>query len=130
VGHRAGLDAVAKRKIPCPCRESNFGRPTRSLKLECYLEIIHGRFLPDPFSFTKLSALSYHVALNNVVDTSSLNEQPSIRAHPSRIMEEHLHIGTTFVYTSESWFSLCLLHGPHIMERKDLFTCSDWPIYA
>jgi hypothetical protein len=25
------LDAVAKRNIPCPCRESNLGRPARSL---------------------------------------------------------------------------------------------------
>jgi hypothetical protein len=31
VGRRAGLDAVAKRKIPSPCRESNLGRPVRSL---------------------------------------------------------------------------------------------------
>jgi len=30
VGPRAGLDAVT-RKIPCPCRESNLGRPARSL---------------------------------------------------------------------------------------------------
>jgi hypothetical protein len=29
VGPRAGLDAVAKRKIPCTCRESNLGRPVR-----------------------------------------------------------------------------------------------------
>jgi len=30
---RAGLDAVMKRKksLPCPCRESNAGRPARSL---------------------------------------------------------------------------------------------------
>jgi hypothetical protein len=31
VGPRAHLDAVAKRRIPCPCRESNPGRPARSL---------------------------------------------------------------------------------------------------
>jgi len=30
-GPRAGLEAVAKRKIPCPCRESNPGRPAGSL---------------------------------------------------------------------------------------------------
>jgi hypothetical protein len=27
VGPRAGLDAVVKRKIPSPCRNSKFGRP-------------------------------------------------------------------------------------------------------
>jgi hypothetical protein len=31
MGHRAGLEAVEKRKIPIPCRESNPGRPPRSL---------------------------------------------------------------------------------------------------
>jgi len=31
VGPRAGLDAEAKRKILSPCRESNSGRPARSL---------------------------------------------------------------------------------------------------
>jgi hypothetical protein len=29
MGHRTGLDAVEKRKISCPFRESNPGRPTR-----------------------------------------------------------------------------------------------------
>jgi hypothetical protein len=31
VGPRAGLDAVAKRKTLYPCRDSNPGRPVRSL---------------------------------------------------------------------------------------------------
>jgi len=31
VGPRAGPDAMVKRKILCPCRESNPGRPARSL---------------------------------------------------------------------------------------------------
>jgi hypothetical protein len=31
VGPRAGLDAVAKRKIPFPCRESKPARPVRSV---------------------------------------------------------------------------------------------------
>jgi hypothetical protein len=31
VGTRAGMDAMARRKIPCLCRESNPGRPSRSL---------------------------------------------------------------------------------------------------
>jgi hypothetical protein len=31
VGPRDGLDAVAKRKIPSPCRESNSDRPAFSL---------------------------------------------------------------------------------------------------
>jgi hypothetical protein len=31
VDPRAGLDAVARRKNPSPCRESNAGRPARSL---------------------------------------------------------------------------------------------------
>jgi len=31
LGPRAGLDAMAKRKIPYPCRVSNSGRPARSL---------------------------------------------------------------------------------------------------
>jgi hypothetical protein len=31
MGLRAGLDAVAERKIPCPCRQSNPGRPARCL---------------------------------------------------------------------------------------------------
>jgi len=31
MGPRASLEAVAKRKIPCPRRESNAGRPARSL---------------------------------------------------------------------------------------------------
>jgi len=31
VDSRAGLDAVAKRKIPCPCRKSILGRPARRL---------------------------------------------------------------------------------------------------
>jgi hypothetical protein len=31
VGPRAGLDVVAKRKIPCPCWESSPGHPARSL---------------------------------------------------------------------------------------------------
>jgi hypothetical protein len=31
VGPRAGLDVLQKRKICCSCRDSNQGRPTRSL---------------------------------------------------------------------------------------------------
>jgi hypothetical protein len=31
MGSRFGLYAVEKRKIPCPCRESNPGRPARSI---------------------------------------------------------------------------------------------------
>jgi len=31
VGPRAGLDAVAKRKNPCPCRKPNTGPPHRKL---------------------------------------------------------------------------------------------------
>jgi hypothetical protein len=31
MGSRAGLEAVEKRNIPCPCRELNPGRPARSL---------------------------------------------------------------------------------------------------
>jgi len=31
VGHRASLDTVVKRKIPCLCRESNSSRPAHSL---------------------------------------------------------------------------------------------------
>jgi hypothetical protein len=31
VGPRAELDEVVKRKSPCPCEESNPGRPDRSL---------------------------------------------------------------------------------------------------
>jgi len=31
LGPRAGLDAVEKRKNPCPCRESSPGRPPHSL---------------------------------------------------------------------------------------------------
>jgi len=31
MGPRAGLDAVAKRKIICPCQESKPGHPARSL---------------------------------------------------------------------------------------------------
>jgi hypothetical protein len=31
MGPRAGLDAVAKKENPCPCRESNPGRPVRCL---------------------------------------------------------------------------------------------------
>jgi hypothetical protein len=45
MGPRAGLDAVAKRKIPNPCRESDPDRPARRLvtvptelhRLRCYL---------------------------------------------------------------------------------------------
>jgi hypothetical protein len=33
VGPRVGLDALAKRNIPCLCRESNPSRPARSLVL-------------------------------------------------------------------------------------------------
>jgi hypothetical protein len=33
MGPRVGLDAVEYRKISCPCRESNPGRPVRSLSL-------------------------------------------------------------------------------------------------
>jgi hypothetical protein len=33
VGPKAGLDAVEQRKIYCPCRESNPGRPARSPSL-------------------------------------------------------------------------------------------------
>jgi hypothetical protein len=31
VGSRAFLDAVARRKSPCPCRESKYGHLARSL---------------------------------------------------------------------------------------------------
>jgi len=31
VGPRVGLDVVAKRKNPCPCKESNPGFPSQSL---------------------------------------------------------------------------------------------------
>jgi hypothetical protein len=31
VGPRGGVDTVTKRKIPCPCRESNTSRQVRSL---------------------------------------------------------------------------------------------------
>jgi hypothetical protein len=31
MGSREAMNAVAKRKIPFPCRESNPGRPTRSI---------------------------------------------------------------------------------------------------
>jgi len=31
VGPKVGLEAVAKGKIPCPCRKSNPGRPSRRL---------------------------------------------------------------------------------------------------
>jgi hypothetical protein len=35
VGPRAGLDATEKRRISCPCQESNPGRPARSTTLLC-----------------------------------------------------------------------------------------------
>jgi hypothetical protein len=31
VGHGTGLDAMARIESPCPCQESNGGRPARSL---------------------------------------------------------------------------------------------------
>jgi hypothetical protein len=40
VGPRAGFDAVAKRKIPSPCRGSKLDRSDRSLAKKNYLEII------------------------------------------------------------------------------------------
>jgi hypothetical protein len=40
VGPRAGLDAVAKRKIPCPCRESSPDRSARNL-VGIRTELIH-----------------------------------------------------------------------------------------
>jgi hypothetical protein len=39
VGPRAGLEAVAKRKIPCLCRESNSGR---SARFALVLDLIRG----------------------------------------------------------------------------------------
>jgi hypothetical protein len=33
MGHRAGLDTVKKRKIFCPCLESNLGLPAHTLML-------------------------------------------------------------------------------------------------
>jgi hypothetical protein len=44
VGSSARLDAVAKRKIPRPCRESNPGRPARSL-VTILTELL--RFVPS-----------------------------------------------------------------------------------
>jgi hypothetical protein len=38
VGPRASLNTVELRKICCPCRESNPGRPTRSLLLSRLIE--------------------------------------------------------------------------------------------
>jgi len=46
---RQGLNAVAKRKIPCPCQKSNPGRPDRSLvathtELRVLFTIVHKPF--------------------------------------------------------------------------------------
>jgi len=58
VGPIADLDAVAKRKIPCSCRESNLSCPARSLlailtamyllffKFNCFNYTIRNALLP------------------------------------------------------------------------------------
>jgi hypothetical protein len=56
VGPRAGLDAGARRKIPCPCQGSNPGRPARSQTLYC---------LSYRGSSTMKSTLLKHILLNN-----------------------------------------------------------------
>jgi hypothetical protein len=49
MGPRAGLDAVAKTEIPCPCRELNPGRPACSVVIMLLLDCArrnHSLFVP------------------------------------------------------------------------------------
>jgi hypothetical protein len=58
VGPRAGLDAAVKRKDPCPCRESNHGRPGRNSVSVLAELFYYGRVV----SFVMYVTKKFHVA--------------------------------------------------------------------
>jgi len=51
---RDGLDEVAKRKIPCPCRESNPGPPARNL-----VDVLTELLRPSCYKFEKFALQMY-----------------------------------------------------------------------
>jgi len=59
VNLRACLDVVAKRKFPCPCRESNPGRPSCSLVSK--LSKLSGLFLDFSTSWNFQKEVTWHL---------------------------------------------------------------------
>jgi hypothetical protein len=69
VGLRDGLDAVAKRKIPSPCRESNPDRPARSLVA---MSLNYSSFSLN----SAISEISWHLLRLNMCDIWIQNKSP------------------------------------------------------
>jgi hypothetical protein len=65
VGPRAGLNAGARRKILCPCRESNPDRPARSQTLYC-------------LSYSGSSILLFRIVTGTDIQTDKLMQLDSM----------------------------------------------------
>jgi hypothetical protein len=91
VGPRAGLNAVAKRKILCPCREPNPGSPAHSL-----LTI----FIPDPSSRKskpKFAVKQRYITHALSMNTFSVTQKPCVKNCPwhdiTRGTQGHIVLG-------------------------------------
>jgi hypothetical protein len=100
VGPRAGLDAVEKRTIYCPWRESNLGRPTRSWSLNYFTTLIY--------------RLTFHVAVYkpDVTETAGRSAKLVLASTVILVLSETrmcLEIGTPLALGKGLMF-LCRLH--------------------
>jgi hypothetical protein len=80
VDPRAGLNAVAKRKIPCLCRETNSGRPDRSL-VTILTELLRfslklSGYRVCPFTQRNTTCGSTYSIMSRVTETVDYRSQP------------------------------------------------------
>jgi hypothetical protein len=122
VGPRAGLDAGARRKILCPCRGSNPGRPARSQTLYCLsyrgsnklivaqlIKKFHAIYGTRKFitGFTK----AHHVLI--------LNQVNPLRARPHYFFWINFNINTTkIIYVNSAQY----IHGSTALFTTDFIT--------
>jgi hypothetical protein len=68
VGHRAGLDAEAKRRIARPCLESNPGRPARNQPPYCFEARSSSNIVSKKTQHFPITKISWLTLLKEIID--------------------------------------------------------------